>query len=87
MLAAIKASLMDAIKMSDEVSDAGMDKAAIRWQKIETFLKSNDYIMNADVRQLCGASTATANRILKELVTDKKLTQCRVSGHWAYRKI
>jgi len=85
MLATIKASLMDAIKMSDGMSYAMIDKATLRWQKIESFLKTNDYIMNADVQRLCGVSAATANRILKDLVANGKLTQCRISGHWAYR--
>lgn len=32
VLATIKASLIDAIKMSDEMSDGGADKAALRWR-------------------------------------------------------
>ncbi len=64
MLSAIKASLMDAISTSDEMSDGKMDKATLRWKKIEEYLKTHDYIMNADVRELCGVSAATANRIL-----------------------
>ena len=84
MLATIKASLIDAIKMSDGMRDAATDKATLRWQKIEAFLHTNDYIMNADVQRLCSVSAATANRILKDLVANGKLTQCRVSGHWAY---
>ena len=54
MLSAIKASLTEAIRTSDEMSDEKMDKATLRWNKIETYLKSHDYIMNADVRKLCG---------------------------------
>lgn len=80
MLSTIKASLIDAINMSDGV----IDKATIRWQKIKDFLKTNDFIMNADVQRLCGVSTATANRILKGMVADGKLAQCRVGSHWAY---
>lgn len=83
MLTTIKTALVDAIKMSDAV----IDKGAIRWQKIADFLKRNDYIMNADVQRLCNVSTATANRILKDLVANGKLLRCRASGHWAYRKI
>ena len=67
------------------MSDAVPDKATLRWQKIEAFLKTNDYIMNADVQRLCGVSAATANRILKDLVANGKLTLCRASGHWAYK--
>ena len=87
MLSAIKASLIDAINTSDEMSDGPMDKAAMRWKQIEKFLETHEFIMNADVRELCGVSTATANRILSTLVREGKLVKCRESGHWAYRYI
>lgn len=82
MLATIKAALIDAVEMSDAV----VDKRAIRRQKIADYLNRNDCIMNGDVRRLCDVSTATANRILKELVAEGELVRCRASGHWAYRK-
>lgn len=88
MLSAIKASLIDTISvsdgMSDGMSDAATDKAAIRWKQIEQFLKTHPYIMNADVRTLCGVSSSTANRILAGLVSDGKLTKYRAGGHWRY---
>ena len=40
--------------------------------------------MNADVRELCGVSVATANRILAGFVADGKLVKYREGGHWAY---
>lgn len=67
MLSTIEASLIEAIRTSDEMSDEKMDKATLRWNIIEAYLKSHDYIMNADVRKLCGVSSATANRILVSL--------------------
>ena len=85
MLSAIKASLIDATSTSDEMSDGPMDKAAMRWMQIEKFLETHPYIMNADVRALCGVSAATANRILAELVDETKLFKCRAGGHWAYK--
>ena len=89
MLSVIKASLMDAINMSDEmsddISDRKTDKAATRWNKIQEYLKTHDYIMNADVRALCGVSAATANRILMGLVARGNLVKCRENGRWAYR--
>ena len=85
MLSAIKASLMDAIRTSDEMSDGKMDKATLRWKKIEEYLKIHDYIMNADVRELCGVSAATANRILESFVEVLKLKKYREGGHWAYK--
>ena len=41
--------------------------------------------MNADVRALCGVSTATANRILAGFVRDGKLEKCRENGWWVYK--
>ena len=85
MLSAIKASLIDAINASDEVSDGATDKATMRWKQIEKFLETHPYIMNADVRVLCGVSAATANRILAGLVAEGKLVKYREGGHWAYK--
>lgn len=85
MLSAIKASLIDAIYTSDEMSDGVTDKATLRWKQIEKFLEIHPYIMNADVRDLCSVSAATANRILGRFVLDRKLIKCRERGQWIYR--
>ena len=85
MLSAIKASLIDAINASDEVSDGATDKATMRWKQIEKFLETHPYIMNADVRALCGVSAATANRILAGLAAEGKLVKYREGGHWGYK--
>ncbi len=87
MLSAIKASLIDAISTSDKMSDGPMDKAAMRWRQIEKFLETHEFIMNADVRELCGVSAATANRILTGLSTEGKLVRYREGGHWVYKLI
>lgn len=84
VLSAIKASLRDAINASDEMSDAPIDKTILRWQQIEKFLETHEFIMNADVRALCGVSAATANRILSGLATNGKLIKYREGGHWRY---
>lgn len=84
MLSAIKASLIGAINTSDEMSDGPMDKAAMRWTQIEKFLETHEFIMNADVRALCGVSAATANRILAGFASKAKLVKYREGGHWAY---
>lgn len=84
MLSAIKASLKEAIGAIDEMSNGKMDKATLRWKKIEEYLKTHDYIMNADVRELCGVSAATANRILSNLVAKEKFYKSRKNGHWVY---
>ena len=85
MLSIIKASLIDAINLSDGMSDGKMDKATIRWMQIKRFLKTHEFIMNADVRNLCSVSAAKANRILAGLVAEGQLVRDRESGHWAYR--
>ena len=85
MLSAIKASLMDAINASDEMSDGKMDKTTMRWKLIEKYLQTHEYIMNADVRELCGVSAATANRILANLVMNGNLNKCHKNGYWAYK--
>ena len=85
MLSTIKASLIDAINTSDGMSDEPMDKATLRWKQIEKFLESHEFIMNADVRSLCGVSAATANRVLAAFVAESKLIKCRINGHWAYK--
>lgn len=87
MLSTIKASLIDAISASDEMSDDPMDKATLRWKQIEKFLETHEFIMNADVRTLCGVSAATANRILSGFVSEKKLLKYHKGGHWAYQLI
>lgn len=89
MLSAIKASLIEAINtsaaMSDGMSDGKVDKATLRWNKIQEYLKTHDYIMNADVRELCGVSAATANRILSGFVLHDRLKKRHIKGHWVYQ--
>lgn len=80
MLSAIQTAL-------GEVSRTGEpDKADVRWQQIQAFLRTHGSIMNADVRRLCGVSAATASRILADLTRDGRLTRRRKDGHWAYEK-
>ena len=85
MLSAIHAALVEAVAASDETSNKKMDKAAYRWSKIQAFLQTHDYIMNADVRALCGVSAATANRILAGLVSEQALIKIYLNGHWQYK--
>ncbi len=85
MLSSVKASLIDAIGMSDGMSDGKQGEKALRLQRIEHFLQTHEYIMNADVRKLCGISAATANRILTELTENGKLEKIHTGGYWKYR--
>lgn len=80
----LRASLIDAIQTSDGMSDGKTDKKALRWQKIEQFLQTHAYIMNSDVRELCGVSAATANRILTNFVEIGFLIRVHIGGHWQY---
>lgn len=86
MLSIIKASLIDTIKTSDAMSDGKMDKETLRWLQIKKFLETHEFIMNADVRNLCNVSAATANRILAGLTEERKLVKIRKGGHWAYKR-
>ena len=81
MLSAIKAALVEA----DSSSDRAQNKNTSRWNKIQEYLKTHNYIMNADVRDLFGVSAATANRILAKLVDEGKLKKCFINAHWAYK--
>lgn len=85
MLSAIKASLIDATKMSDDMSDEKTDKKTLRLKKIEQFLRTHEYIMNADVRELCGVSAATANRVLAGLTETGVLKKYHINGYWKYK--
>lgn len=78
-------SIINAIHMSDVMSDGKIDKKALRWQKIEQFLQTHEYIMNADVRELYGVSVATANRILAGLANERRVYKTRANGHWVYQ--
>ena len=85
VLSAIKASLIDAAKMSDDMSDEKTVKKTLRLKKIEQFLHTHEYIMNADVRELCGVSAATANRILAGLTETGALKKYHINGYWKYK--
>lgn len=67
------------------MSDGKMDKSAFRWNKIQEYLQTHDYIMNGNVRDLFGVSAATANRILSSYVSEGKLSKHRGDGHWVYK--
>lgn len=86
MLSVIKTTLIEALGIGIETGNIRLDKTTLRHNKIQDYLKTHDYIMNADVRKLCGVSSATANRILSAAVTSGILKKYRVGGHWVYRE-
>lgn len=85
MLSAIEEALLEVSQGSNPVI-YGTNKNDYRWSIISDFLDSNEYIMNADLRDLLNISSATANRILSGLVNDGKLLKIRVGKTWAYSK-
>ncbi len=76
---------IETIRVSDEMSDGKIDKPALRWNKIREYLKMYGYIMNADVRNLCGVSAATENWILASLIAEGRLQKDQKNSHWIYR--
>lgn len=79
MLSAIQEALEEA------VSTEAPHKRTDRWREIKAFLRENETISNADVRELLQVSAATANRILAKLVSDGKLQKLRLGRTWAYK--
>ncbi len=82
MLSAIKEALMEAVQTSGSAESMTTDE--LRWYKIEHFLKKNETITNADVRQLFQVSAATANRILAKLADEGKVQKTRLGRSWGY---
>ena len=68
-LQAINASLMEESSTSNQMSGGKSNKVTMRWGKIHEYLKTYDYVINADVRELRGVSAATADQIQAILVT------------------
>jgi len=85
MLSAIRTSLIEAIGVSDEMSDVPEGKSAGRWEPIDQFMRSHDFIGSADARNLCGISATTANRILAGFAAESRLVRHREGRHWTYR--
>jgi Fic family protein len=83
MLSAIKEALMEAVQTSGAAENMTTDE--LRWYKIERFLKKNDTITNADVRQMFDVSSATANRILFKLTDEGKMGKIRMGKSWGYK--
>ena len=52
MLSAIKALLIEIISTSDEMNDAKVDKAVLRWNKIQEYPKTHDCIITVDALEV-----------------------------------
>ena len=84
MLSAIKEALMEAVKTG---SIESMSTEEQRWHQIERFLKKNGTITNADVREMLGVSSATANRVLARMADEGRIQKIRIGKSWGYRAI
>lgn len=83
LLSAIQEALLEAVQTTSASESMTTDE--LRWYKIERFLKRNDTIANANVRQMFHVSSATANRILSRLTEEGKLQKIRNGKSWAYK--
>ncbi|MBS5659158.1 hypothetical protein LIZ94_17165 [Flavonifractor plautii] len=68
--------------MIDEMSDGEGRQGNAPMEQAPGVFKNHDYIMNANIRELCGVSAATANRILVRLTAEKELAKFKKFGHW-----
>lgn len=85
MLSAIKEALTETIQTTGAAENMSVNE--LRWYKIEKFLKKNETITNADVREMFDVSSATANRILTKLVDEGKIRKIRIGRSWGYTAI
>lgn len=81
MLSAIKETLVEVVQTGN-VERMSIEEQ--RWYQIENFLKKNGTITNADVREMLGISSATANRILAKMTDEGKLQKMRIGKSWGY---
>lgn len=80
MLSAIKEALLEVNSAPDKPS-----KRNNREDVIIDYLKNNSDISNSNVRDLLSVSSATANRILRELSDSGVLIRYRKGKTWSYR--
>lgn len=80
MLSAIKEALLEVNSAPDKPF-----KRNNREDVIIDYLKNNSDISNSNVRELLSVSSATANRILRELSDSGVLIRYRKGKTWAYR--
>lgn len=85
MLGVIKESLEEAVGEQSVTTPVSQSKEEIRWARIESFLRKNAHIQNADVQKLLDVSPATASRLLASLTKEGKLVQIRNGRYWAYK--
>lgn len=85
MLSAIKTALSEASGIKEKPLGKNEQNAILRQRFIRNYLSEHSYIMNADVCEGIGVSSATANRILVDLWHDGTLERIRQGKYWAYK--
>lgn len=81
MLSVIKQALQESINNKPKNISSKND---LRWNKINDYLETHEYILNSDVQKLLGVSSATATRILVGFMKDGKLKRIRIKSCWGY---
>lgn len=81
MLSVIKQALQKSI--NDKPKNIS-SKSDLRWNRINDYLETHEYILNSDVQKLLGVSSATATRILVGFMKDGKLKRIRIKSCWGY---
>lgn len=81
MLSVIKQALQESINGKPKNISS---KSDLRWNKINDYLETHEYILNSDVQKLLGVSSATATRILVGFMKDGKLKRIRIKSCWGY---
>ena len=81
MLSVIKQALQESI--NDKPKNIS-SKSDLRWNKINDYLETHEYILNSDVQKLLGVSSATATIILVGFMKDGKLKRIRIKNCWGY---
>ena len=81
MLSVIKQALQESINDKPKNTSS---KSDLRWNKINDYLETHEYIFNSDVQKLLGVSSATATRILVGFMKDGKLKRIRIKSCWGY---
>lgn len=82
MLSAIKDSLLEVTGADNSKSDKANNREII----IMEYLKNNSFISNKNVRELCGVSSSTANRILNAMLEKGSLIKFKNGKHWSYKQ-
>lgn len=81
MLSVIKQALQESI--NDKPKNIS-SKSDLRWNKINDYLETHEYILNSDVQKLLDVSSATATRILVGFMKYGKLKRIRIKSCWGY---